>query len=453
MSQIISRKSVSFEKIRDDLKKYVSSQIETGASADVNQAVWKDFNESGSGETLIELISALGSFLSYTALANRRETYLHNALLDSSGRAIAETLGYSSYRGRNTHVKITMTSATSAILKRFNKIGEVTAGNVVVPVLVLENQELVAGIATEVKCVLGSLAQDTYQITTAKERVFRMESPLVSEDFDLTLDGQEIPLSTQVLDLINDHYVTLTNAFGSIDILHKNTDSKYPYKAGSTLNLTYVRLENHVELDLTSFKPVIGTFSEIILQTPYYEPDTLDEIRFKAPLQHEVAHVIRGRDDYMKLLRVYAPDLIDVAASDPEPSIVRLSYIKSDLSAMTIGEIDELTEKLAVHRSFGVMPPQIVASSMIEPVINVQIKLLNEFVGKVTTPQIQDDLIELVSKFELKLGRVVTLEDIEYECNSLDYVKVARVTLSNVDDLALAWNQFLQFSDVQVTLT
>ena len=67
----IENKSLSFDKVLDDLKTYVQSLPD--------YARWKDFYASSAGATFLELLAGTGAYLSFHSLASRRESYLETA--------------------------------------------------------------------------------------------------------------------------------------------------------------------------------------------------------------------------------------------------------------------------------------------------------------------------------------------------------------------------------------
>jgi len=83
---VINIKAISFEKILVELQTYVESQDDADR--------WLDFFEGGAGQTLLELMSGLGTYLSYHSSSARREAYLDHAKLRSSIFGIATMQGY-----------------------------------------------------------------------------------------------------------------------------------------------------------------------------------------------------------------------------------------------------------------------------------------------------------------------------------------------------------------------
>ena len=76
---------------------------------------WKDFYESSTGTMLIELLAAMGGYISYQNIVGRRESYLWDAKIRSSNIAMAESKGYPVYRGKNEHFVLTMKATETKV--------------------------------------------------------------------------------------------------------------------------------------------------------------------------------------------------------------------------------------------------------------------------------------------------------------------------------------------------
>lgn len=88
---IINPKNLSFSQILSDLQAFVKSKV---ADASSPYAGWKDFFASSAGQTILELMAAMGTYDSYHSMAARRETDLDSSLLLSSKMSFATVLGY-----------------------------------------------------------------------------------------------------------------------------------------------------------------------------------------------------------------------------------------------------------------------------------------------------------------------------------------------------------------------
>lgn len=104
--------------------------------------------------------------------------------------------------------------------------------------------------------------------------------------------------------------------------------SQYPYTTGDILTLDYIELAN-VSYDSTSVKLDKGKITVVTLSSSYEDSESIESIRTNAPLYHETKYVIRGRNDYAKILKELTPSVLDVSSFDKSPAVVQLSYVKN----------------------------------------------------------------------------------------------------------------------------
>lgn len=103
--------------------------------------------------------------------------------------------------------------------------------------------------------------------------------------------------------------------------------SKYFYSTGSTMSLSYIELDD-VKYNASDLGLDVGVVNSTSLESKYQGFETLKEMQFNAPLYNETRYVIRGREDYRKLFRMYTINCVDCNAFDPIPAVVDLSYVK-----------------------------------------------------------------------------------------------------------------------------
>jgi len=105
------------------------------------------------------------------------------------------------------------------------------------------------------------------------------------------------------------------------------TESKYNYDTGDILKLLYVETEE-ITFDSDKLAFDCGVASAITIQSKYQEPESISRIQETAPLYHETQHVIRGREDYRKLLRSVISNISDTNSYDISPAVVAVTYVK-----------------------------------------------------------------------------------------------------------------------------
>ena len=175
---------------------------------------------SGVGVTQLELLAGLAEFFAYHSTMVKRETYLQEALQRTSNIGIAQTLGYSVFRGKNDHLSLTVVPSTDTTIKKYTVIGSVLGYDLVSLDTVSLNYEK----PVTIRCVVGTLKQEVKSISTNKISRFRFTSPKVTEDICLYLNSTEVPIHTEYLKLDDDYYVVISNPNDSVDVFYLNRD-------------------------------------------------------------------------------------------------------------------------------------------------------------------------------------------------------------------------------------
>lgn len=115
------------------------------------------------------------------------------------------------------------------------------------------------------------------------------------------------------------------------DIVWGCTDSysasKYSYDTGDILKLRYIETEE-ISFESGKLSFDLGTVNVITIQNKYQAPEEISRIKETAPLYHETQHVIRGREDYRKLLKQSLPNISDTNSYDVSPAVVAVTYVK-----------------------------------------------------------------------------------------------------------------------------
>ena len=435
---MIDQESISFEAIEQDFLDYLSDLPEDYA--------WKDRYEDSIGQTLVELLAGFGSLLGTRILLTRREAFLSTALLRSSVQGIAgSNLGYSAYRGRNPHIKLTVTASDGVSLDKFQVVG--TYGQY--DVVMAEDQTINPG-SNEVEVIVGDAKEAPQIIQTTSPTTFRFYAEKVSEDYLLEVDGVVVPTSDEFKDLNDDYYLVLTNYLSSVDVAYLN-DGEYNYNIASVMALTYVERATIGAVNLASVMFDYGVITASELLYADVPADTLDLIRIKAPLYHETQSMVRGREDYEKV----ALDLIeggkDVKGRDVTAAVIQLVYVKEDGTLMNSGEKENLIDLLEPYRLFGVSPPTIIDPTEIEIPLDITARLLAN--STLTVSEIEDGIDETLLDYTKILGVVFDTTDLEYALERLEGLKYARVEVASGCPivasgtlLSLDWDEYASFT-------
>jgi len=429
MVMLVDPSNISFTQIKDEFRSYIDSK----ATADV----WEDFYSSGVGATLIELLSGFATFNSYTITVGRRETYLFYALVRSAVVAIAESLGYSAFRGSNVHLVLNITPSTTQILTRMELLGTYLDYDIVA----FEDQALVQSVPEDVQVMIGQLKTETIDIQSADLQIFRFESLNVSDDIRILINGSLVPSSKYISDLVNDKYLVLSNALGAVDVIYMN-DGAYPYTYGDTITLEYLELKEFTigVSDESSLQLDIGTINTVSTASLYLAPETTDALRINAPLYHETNTLIRGRDDFKNHLKLLISNAVSVNAYDVSAAVMDLSYVRDDLTLLTTTEKASILSAMDTYRPFGIWMPTITDPTQLDITLDI-VLTLETSLGSIGQSTIEADVASIVSTWEKQLETSITLEDVEAALTALTYVKISRVTTS--DSLDVDWDEYL----------
>lgn len=412
---IINPFSISFEMIRNSLENYIAAKPEEEA--------WKDFFDSSVGQTIIELAAALGTFYSYQFIIGRREAYLATAQNRTSLIGLSQTLGYSVSRGENVRVRLSFIPAETQTLPKWTTIGSYTEYDVVLT----EEAVLNAGETAVVDAIIGNNMYETINVTTSEITQFTFSNANVTDTIRLLLNGNELPLSTQVKDAINDYYVAISNVFGSVDVFYLQ-NGNYNYATGDVLNLQFIERNSLTSgnISLSNFDIDYGDVVSFEITQNAIAVDSSESIRVKAPIQHETSMVIRARHDYSKYLLLANPDLLDANDHDIYPGLIEITYIKSDGTPMSDEEKENWLNEIEEARPSGVARAIITDSERMSKRLMITLKRLSD---EVVDNTITANVDEILSAYGNKLAVEIDLEQIEHDIEETEGVKIARVAI------------------------
>lgn len=480
---IINPSSVSFEDILADVERYVKARPD--------YAKWKDFYMGSTGEIILQLIAGMSTYLQYHNVVNRREVYLQYAENISSLTAIAETLGYSTYRGKNPHFYLNIVPSQSVLIRKlYTQVGTYSGYGVYSVeddyTLVIDPGNQSLGYTHEF--VIGNLLEDEITITNGMPGLFRFIRSRVSDDMQLLWSRdagatfEVVDFSERMLDLANGRFVSLSNAVGSVDVMSLNLAEDpegtllTQYKDGDVLKIRFIERANITNPDPTKVSLFSGfgtiTFGEgnppTGVANRFVNREDKTSIRLNAPIFHETQLIVRGRDDYMKILKLLVnsevgecPSVNGIDYDDLYSAAkVRLSYVvlgpdglwtNPTLSDWNAQVNNVVLPKFLLYRPFGVVPPFFDRPTQREVTVTINLILSD---NTVALADINADVAEIIDGYQYMLGRTMeadadgNITDIEYQLESLEYVRVARaeITSGSTDDLI--WNEFYKITTV-----
>lgn len=425
---VISPLAVSFESIKNNLQTYVLNKPENER--------WKDFYASAAGETVLEIAAALGAFYAYHTIIGRRESYLPIAENYTSIVGLAENNGYSCNRGTNLIVKINIVPNQTVTLPKWTIIGSYAEYDLVLT----EDAILNKNVATDISVVIGNLLTESISISTSNLAQFSFYNPNTTETLRLLLNNEEVPFSSEIKDLLNDKYVGLTNVNGSIDVFYLQSGN-YKYSPNSTLAAQFIERNNinfssfspsNLNIDYASQVNEYSLISDLILQ------ESKEQIKLKAPLYHETSMVIRSRKDYSKYLLLANDMLIQANDRDINPGLIELTYLKRDYSVMTESEKQHWLNAIEESRPSGVARAFITDPILINKSLDIK---LWKSATETISATINEELDNILSKYNDKFEITLDLNQIEHEIEKLSGIKIARVYLNDAE-----WKKLTTYS-------
>lgn len=420
----IKANSLSYTEIQNDLEEFIAALSED------EKLGFKTLFEGTNSQILIELLAAKTSDELYHIINSRNENLLFYANRQDSAIAIAQNDAYSTFRGSNIKLSITIVPYETVTIPKMSSIGN--AGDDY-DLIVAEDIYLTRGTATTITAYVGHVKSEELTSDTNELAVFRFTNKNISDQIALYLDGtediNEVPLSTNILDMINNKYFCMTNAYGGVDVMYLNTSESeaytHKYQNGSKFTLKYIELEDIAADSFEVFSPM-GNITKLEQVTTYLEPESLDSIRHKSALYSEVQNRVVARDDFQKVMLNNYPILADADGKDYSNAQVQVTYVKKNGELLTTSEYDEIYADLSSRRSFGIPMCLIVAPTIIRNLSITTYLQLNYSISANTESYIK----EILSEYENNLGAVINFGTIEHDIEGLDFVKVARIKLN-----------------------
>lgn len=390
-----------------------------------NNSRWKDLTAGSEGIFLIRMLSNVLSNISYKMITARRENYLTTANLQSSNLGIALNLGYSAYRGSNQKRLIEFIPDGDYTIPRYSVIGNY---NDEYSILTTEDCVLIQGEKQNIKTVIGTVKTISFNAGTSKVQPFTRYETGISEDCTLLLDGNEVPTSNVVRDLNNDMYLIRTNPYASVDILYLNNRAANTHKYGdeSIFTLKYIELADVPTLDYTADMFSYGTLNNTLTIESYIPFESNASIKVNAPIDHEVQHLIRSKEDYSERVKQLVPNIIQTSYTPVTPTYTLITYLKDDYTTAKSSEIYKLHTVLEAENYFGTPLPDLTPPRRETIDLDISITVVDRLKD---SNDIRADINNLIkTNFSVLLNQTFDVYTFERLIESLSYVKWARVS-------------------------
>jgi len=412
---IIDPTSISQPQIKEDLTIWLDSKPDADK--------WAVFFASSTGKALIDLTAGLAAYFQYSTITARREAYIQFAKNRSSIIGSSQFLGYSSYRGRNAVIDVTIIPESSGLFTKWEDIGTVKDRRLIV----LEDTVKNVGVPVTVRCVIGEILEQTKIAPNDSLNVFKFTTAGVSEDIRLYVGNNEVEVGTEVSDMLLGKFVIQSNAFGSVDAKSLNlTGSANRYDSGTEIKLEWISLKDvnfslsDVQLDLGQ-----GVIDGLSVFSIYQAVEILSSIAVNAPLKNETGNAVRGRRDQAKIFKQLTPKCVDAKGKDVSSAIMRIFYVLVNDLRLTQDEKANILELFEDYRPHGLLPPYIEDATRNKTKLKIDI-----FLAPKKSGNISETCTSILSTKQYKLGSALSLYSIEDELEATDFIKVARVSLT-----------------------
>lgn len=410
----IQENSLTYTEIIADLQNFVDALSED------EKLGFKTLFEGTNSKILMEMIAAKQSDEIYHIITSRSENLMYYLNRLDSAIAIAQNSSYSVYRGSNIKLGLTLTPDETIVLPKFSTIATTEEYNIVVD----KEYELVQGEQIYIECYLGNVKEQELTATTEDLLVFRFTNQNVSEQIALFLNNNEVPITKNIIEMLDDKYFCVTNAYNSVDViyLNKNKEFTHRYTNGSKLLLKYIEYQN-ITLNSIDIQSVYGEISDVKQLSNTIKPETIQSVRNRALLYAETQNRIVARDDFAKVFEISNPEIIDADGQDYDNSRVEVTYIKNNGELLSDIEYQAAYDNLYRRRGYGI--PMCLLSHP-DIMLNLNIIVLLQLT-QANSPTISSYVRQVLSKYELKLGQTINFSDIEHDLESFNFVKVARI--------------------------
>ena len=407
-----------------------------------NNSKWRELSTSSEGAFMIRLLANVISTLSYRIVAQSRENFLSTASLTSSNVGVAVNLGYSVFRGSNLKRLVYLTPNGSYTLPKFSVIGSYSEEY---SILTLDDVELIEGVTTKIRTVVGSLKEESFIAGTSDIKIFSLFTSGISEDYVLFKDGAEVPTTKVMKDMTDDKYLVRTNPYSSVDIAYLNTfdTAKYKYGNGTEFTIRYVELADVSAVPYTDAMFNYGTLEDYATISTYLPFENVNSIKITAPLNHETQNLIRSKADYANRLAEIIPSISETNFKALTPTFTQITYLKNNFNLLTgtkleVGsaqenmevlsntEVEQVMDILKQENFFGTPLPDIVLPRREVADLKISIALSNKY-KNISDINLDIDNI-LKNYYNTYLNVTFSIYDLERLIEDLSYVKYARVS-------------------------
>lgn len=410
----IKTNSLTYTEIQKDLTDFIDALSED------EKLGFKTMFTGTNGQILVDMIAAKTSDELYHIINSRSENLLYYLNRLDSAIAIAQNNAYVVSRGNNIKLKLTVTPNETIQLSKMDVVGVAEDYDLII----MDDYNLTAGESTEIEVYIGNIEEQTLTADSEDLLVFRFTDQNVSDQYALYLNGDEVPTTENILEMVDDKYFCMTNAYQSVDAiyLNKRTNFTHRYSNGDELTLKYIK---YAEITLSSIdiEFMYGEITDVEQMSSTVEPEKVNSVRTNAQLYAETQNRIVARDDFAKVFEISNPEIIDAVGEDYDSAHVEVTYVKENGELLTDAEYEAAYNNLYSRRAYGI--PMCYLSHP-DIMLNLNILIVLQLTSG-NSAVIPTYIREVLANYELQLGATINFSDIEHAIEDYDFIKTARV--------------------------
>jgi len=353
LSKVINSKSLSFEKIKEDVQGYISS-LPDGK-------VWKDsFYSTSDGSIILTLLSGLAAFKVFHELSRVRESSLDHATVDTNVFNLAANKGYliaPSYAPEvDLYLKLDASAVAEVVINKGDILGSL--GNYYF--YAADSYQITSYItAIPVRCIYGYKNEYSQAILDSKpNEVFSFitrDKYIASQLESLKIDSVQKELSAD------------SSIYGDLDqfllrrILYFTTkiylgNGTIGFYNATSANISYTCISydtdilEQIEDAPTMYSANLVCEKKTIILNPSFEPD-IEQVRNLARYYPIDGRIVQDKDYKVAILKEFGSYLYDVLSynSDTDQEITLL--VKNTYTSQTLTKIQEMLDK---RRALGI---------------------------------------------------------------------------------------------------
>lgn len=410
----IKSNSLTYTEIQNDLNRFIEALSED------EKLGFKTLFEGSSSQILIEMIAAKMSDEIYHIITSRSENLMYYLNRLDSAIAKAQNVSYPVFRGSNVKLRLTITPNTSVLLHPLDIVGTAEDFGLIVD----KDIALKEGDTITFDAYLGNLNEQSLTVTSSDFAVFRFTNQNISEQIALYLNDEIMPTTSNILEMTDDKYFCITNAYTGVDVTYLNDrpDFIHKYANGDKLTLKYIEFAN-IAMDSVDVTCHYGDIEDIKQVNKTLDFETIESIRNKANLYAETQNRIVARDDFQKVFEVSNPEIANAVGHDFSNAQVEVTYVKYDGTLLTGLEYEAAYNNLYNRRAYGI--PMCLLEHP-DAMFNLELDVILQLVSG-STAVVAPYVRQVLENYELRLGETIDFTSIEYDLESFDFVKTARV--------------------------